>query len=132
MASGMVTALGFNSKASCAAIRAGISGIAEDNIWDPTAGKFIGVGRPDMPQWWEGPDMLAELAAPAVLECLAALPKKIRQEMVPVFILLSAEDRPYREANLDNTVLDELQRRLQFDLAIGSGVYRGRTGISFS
>lgn len=128
-ACGMVTAVGFNAPSSLAAIRAGISGIAHDNIWDTAAGKYMGVGRPHTPQWWEGPDMLAELAAPAVHECFEALPQGIAPNTVPVFVLLSPTNRPYREPKLDNIVLDELQWRLQLNLFSGSRVYNGRTGI---
>jgi 3-oxoacyl-[acyl-carrier-protein] synthase I len=127
---GMVTAVGFNMPATCAAIRAGISGIRQDNIWDPTAGDYIGVGRPRTPQWWEGPDMLAELAAPAIMECLAALPQGTEPKTVPIFVLLCSTDRPYREPDLNNIVLVELKRRLQLHPNPVMAVFdRGRTGI---
>jgi len=128
-ASGMVTAVGFNAPASLAAIRAGISGARQDNIWDPTAGQYMAVARPHTPQWWEGPDMLAELAAPAVQECLSELPQGIDPRTVPILVLLSPTDRPYREPDLDDIVLDGLQWRLQMSLAPHSRAYRGRTGI---
>lgn len=126
----MVTAVGFNSPASCAAMRAGISGIVKGNIWDPEVGDFIGVGRPYTPQWWEGPDMLAELAAPAVQECLKELPKGIDSKSVPIFVLLCSKDRPFRKPDLENNLLFELEHRLQHNLATDSNVYSvGRTGI---
>jgi 3-oxoacyl-[acyl-carrier-protein] synthase-1 len=127
-ASGMVTAVGFNSRATCAAIRAGVSGVQKDNIWDPIAGEYISVGRPRTPQWWEGADMLAELAAPAITECLGALPQGTSQESVPIFVLLSPPDRPCREPELGKVVLDGLHHRLRSTGRIT--VYGlGRTGI---
>src|SRR5260370_29849412 len=101
----MVTAAGFNSRSTCAAIRAGVSGVGKDNIWDPSAGENMSVGRPHTPQWWEGPDMLAELAAPAISECLAALPKGIERKNIPILIILSPADRPCREPELEQTVI---------------------------
>lgn len=74
--------------------------------------------------------MLAELAAPAVCECLAALPKPADATKTPVLVLLSGPDRPHREPNLDRIVLAELERRLGFALPPGSCVLaEGRTGI---
>ena len=58
-ASGMVTAVGFNSPASLAAMRAGISGIDEVNLWDYEAGEYLSGGKVALPQWWEGLEKLA-------------------------------------------------------------------------
>ena len=95
-ASGIVTAVGFNSQSSCMAIHAGISGIRVGNLWDPGAGENISVGRPLTPQWWEGADMLAELAVPAFWECLAAV-SEAHPRTVPIFLLLSPLTRPHCE-----------------------------------
>lgn len=51
-ASGMITAVGFNSGNSCAAIRAGISGAKEANLWDAESGEFLSSGKVDLPHWW--------------------------------------------------------------------------------
>ena len=40
-ASGMVTAVGFNARSSCAAMRAGISGVGVVNLWDFESGEYI-------------------------------------------------------------------------------------------
>lgn len=129
-AAGMVTAAGFNARATCAAIRAGISGIRKDNIWDAAAGEFLSVGRPCTPQWWEGPDMLAELAAPAVYECFQALPNGIDPGSVPIFVLLSPAERAQRPVDLSTVVRDELQHRLGIDPAPRiTMIDGGRTGI---
>jgi len=129
-ASGMVTAAGNSARATCAAIRAGVSGVRVDNIWDPGAAAYMQVGRPRVPQWWEGPDMLAELAAPAVAECCAALPRGLDARAVPVQVLLSPPDRPRRDRDLDQIVLDGLERRLGHPLHADSGAFdEGRTGI---
>jgi 3-oxoacyl-[acyl-carrier-protein] synthase-1 len=130
VASGMVTAVGSNALASYAAIHAGVSGAKEDNLWNPEGGHYLSVGRPKMPQWWEGSDMLAELAAPAVLECFGALPPEVDPRTVPILILLSPAERPHRDPDLDRTVFLELHKRLSFAPAEGSTTYGlGSAGI---
>src|SRR5690349_24740715 len=54
LAAGMVTAVGFNYAASCAAIRAGIKGIRVLNLWDAENGEYLSGAKVDLPQWWEG------------------------------------------------------------------------------
>jgi 3-oxoacyl-[acyl-carrier-protein] synthase I len=72
LAAGMVTAVGFNYAASCAAIRAGIKGIRVLNLWDAENGEYLSGAKVDLPQWWEGIGKLADLAAPAIWDCLEA------------------------------------------------------------
>jgi 3-oxoacyl-[acyl-carrier-protein] synthase I len=125
----MVTAAGFNARSTCAAIHAGISGVQVDNLWDPGAGKYLSLGRPRTSQWWEGADMMAELAAPAIAECLKAIPT-IPPQNVPIFLLLSPPSRPHRDPNLEEEVARGLEHRLKYVLPSGSQcVSRGRTGI---
>lgn len=129
-ASGMVTAAGFNSRSTCAAIRAGVTGIQKDNIGDPTAGEGMSVGRPRTLQWWEGPDMLAELAAPAISECLSTLPQREVEAGVPILVLLSPPGRPFREPDLGGIVLSGIQHRLQKWASGGLNAFGvGRTGL---
>ena len=129
-ASGMVTAAGFNARSTCAAIRAGVSGVRAGNLVDPATAKPLPSGRPQMLHWWEGNDMLAELAAPAVLECLAALPGGVDRANVPIVVLTSPPGRPHRPQGLDADVLDGIAQRLSFPLPAGSEVLAlGRTGL---
>jgi 3-oxoacyl-[acyl-carrier-protein] synthase I len=75
-ASGMVTPVGFNARSSLAALRAGIRNVHEVNLWDGECGEYLAAGKVPLPQWWVGVGKLAELAAPAIRECLqAALPE---------------------------------------------------------
>lgn len=114
-ASGMVTAVGFNSPASLAAMRAGISGIDEVNLWDYEAGEYLSGGKVALPQWWEGLEKLADLVAPAIHECLiAAGPTPADQ--IPVLLGVAATDRPMRNDQLDKQILDEISHRLETPL----------------
>jgi 3-oxoacyl-[acyl-carrier-protein] synthase-1 len=50
-ASGMVTSVGFNAPATCAAIRAGIRNVNETNLWDAESGSYLAAGKVDLPHW---------------------------------------------------------------------------------
>jgi 3-oxoacyl-[acyl-carrier-protein] synthase-1 len=111
LASGMVTAVGFNGPASCAAMRAGISGIAQTTLVDPESGNNISGGRVSLPHWWIGTGKLAELAAPAIDECLtAAAPEPTAS--IPILLAVAEPTHPCRPANLETELLDEIEFRL--------------------
>ncbi|MBW2710084.1 MAG: hypothetical protein JRD04_12650, partial [Deltaproteobacteria bacterium] len=125
-ACGMITAVGFNASASLAAIRAGIRGVDETNLWDAESGDYLAAGRVLLPHWWIGLGKLAELVAPAIHECLSAA-KPVTAEEIPIFLGLAAPGRPHRWENLDEEILDEIQHRLGFNLHPESRVIpRGR------
>jgi 3-oxoacyl-[acyl-carrier-protein] synthase-1 len=114
-ASGMVTAVGLNAPASCAAIRAGIRNVNETNLWDPESGTYLAAGKVPLRQWWVGLGKLADLAAPAIQECLTAA-KPVAPQDIPVLLGVAPPDRPFRFAGLDGEILAEIERRLDFRL----------------
>jgi 3-oxoacyl-[acyl-carrier-protein] synthase I len=111
LAAGMVTAVGFNYAASCAAIRAGIKGIRVLNLWDAENGEYLSGAKVDLPQWWEGIGKLADLVAPAIWECLEAA-KPENPASIPILLGVAALDRPHRLPRLDEEILDEIEWRL--------------------
>jgi 3-oxoacyl-[acyl-carrier-protein] synthase I len=114
-ASGMVTAVGFNSPSSCAAIRAGIRGVNESHLWDAESGVHLGVGKVYLPHWWDSLSKLADLVAPAIQECVkAAAP--VPGENIPIFLGVSTPTRRARPADLEQHILAELQERFSFRL----------------
>jgi 3-oxoacyl-[acyl-carrier-protein] synthase-1 len=121
MASGMVTAVGFNSVASCAAIRAGIRNINQTNLWDAESGKYLAAGRVLLPHWWVGIGKLGELVAPAIDECLEAA-RPIQETNIPVLLGVSSVKRPYQFQGLNEKILAEIQDRLGFQLHRASQV----------
>ncbi|QQZ41618.1 3-oxoacyl-ACP synthase [Pseudomonas sp. SK3(2021)] len=132
----MLTALGADGPSTCAAMRAGISGAREANLWDFTVGENLQAARTRMHQWWEGPTMVPELAAPVIRQCWQqALQLGLAQgtddaPAVPVLIILPPVDRPHRSPELDQLVLDGLAQRFGHPLPQGSRtVAHGRTGI---
>jgi 3-oxoacyl-[acyl-carrier-protein] synthase-1 len=120
-ASGMVTAVGFNAPASLAALRAGIRNVNETNLWDPESGTYLPAGKVPLPHWWVGVGKLAELAAPAIHECLTAA-QPVRPSQIPVLLGVAPPDRPCRLPNLDAQILGELADRLSFQLHPASRV----------
>jgi len=120
-ATGMVTPVGFNAPASLAAMRAGIRNVNETNLWDAESGKYLAGGKVPLPQWWVGLGKLADLAAPAILECLTAA-KPIPPSNIPVLLGVASPDRPYRFPGLDTQILPEIEHRLGFRLHPASHV----------
>jgi 3-oxoacyl-[acyl-carrier-protein] synthase-1 len=111
IASGMVTAVGFNAAASLAAIRARVRNVKETNLWDASSGEYVAAGRVALPHWWIGTGKLAELVAPAIHECLVqAQPTPPGQ--IPIVLCVPAATRPYRFDRLDDEILDEVSYRL--------------------
>ena len=105
----MVTGVGFNAPASCAAIRVGITGFNEtrfmfDDEW------LTGCPVP-FEQWWFGREKLIRMVVPAINECTANLGNMPPQE-IPLILCVAEADRPGRFAGLDESFLREVQTRL--------------------
>lgn len=120
-ASGMVTAVGFNAAASLAAMRAGIRNVNEANLWDAESGVYLAAGKVSLPQWWVGVGKLAELAAPAIQECIVVAQPVLPTE-IPILVGLPHADRPCRIAELDTRIVEEIEHRLGFRLHPASKV----------
>ena len=118
---GMVTTVGFNAPASCAAIRAGVRNVQETNLWDAETGEYLAAGRVLLPQWWIGTGKLAELVAPAIHECLEAA-QPVPPTEIPILLGVSSPDRPCRFVDLDQEILAEIEHRLGFELHPASRV----------
>lgn len=132
----MLTALGDSGTATCAALRAGLSGARVAKLWDFTSGEYLRAARPRLHQWWEGPTMLPALAAPVIADCLAQarllglVADTDEAPALPILLILPPTDRPHRAADLERLVLDALAERLGRPLPAGSrAVSAGRTGI---
>jgi 3-oxoacyl-[acyl-carrier-protein] synthase-1 len=122
IAAGMVTPVGFNYASSCAAIRAGVSGIRQANLWDAENGEYLLAGKVDLLQWWEGLGKLADLAAPAVWECLQAA-KPEPPTAIPILLGVAPPDRPHRLDRLTEDLLDEIEWRLELPRHLESRIF---------
>lgn len=129
-ASGLVTSGGFSTVACLAAIRAGIRTVKVTNIWDAESGTYLAAGRVALPQWWTGIGKLADLAAVAIHECLAAA-TGLKPSEVPVLLGIASIDRPYRVPGMDAELLGEVEHRLGFNLHPASQlVPRGHASLA--
>lgn len=111
IATGMVTPVGLNSAASCAAMRAGISGVAFEGVWDVESGDYISAGKVELPHWWVGLGKLAELVVPAINECLQAA-KQTPPTSIPILLGVADRNRPHRFARLEESLLQLVESRL--------------------
>lgn len=129
---GMVTAVATSGPASCAALWAQIRHLETDNLFDVTTGEPLSVGRPTLHQWWEGRDMLAELAAPAIEECtrIARALSGAQADQIPVLQLVAPAHRPWRWQDLEQLATSDLEHKLGRALPSGSKLLpSGRTGM---
>ncbi|MGY4828970.1 hypothetical protein ACVNIS_10370 [Sphaerotilaceae bacterium SBD11-9] len=112
LASGMVTAIGFNAPSTLAALRAGISGVKATRWTDPEAGAPLRGAKISLPQWSETLGKLADLLAAAIHECLQqAHPEP--PAAIPLLIGVASPARAGRTPRLDEDLLDELHARLE-------------------
>ncbi|MDX1655673.1 MAG: beta-ketoacyl synthase N-terminal-like domain-containing protein, partial [Candidatus Competibacteraceae bacterium] len=101
-ASGMVTGVGLNAPASCAAIRCGLNNFQETRFMDRGGEWIIGSGVP-LEQPWRGPVKLVKMLATALKECLSRAPEFQARDL-PLLLCLAQEDRPGRPTGLGNEV----------------------------
>ena len=110
LAAGMVTGVGLNAPASCAAIRCGIN-LAEETRFIDDGGEWIlGIQVP-LAQPWRGRAKLLHMVVQAIQECLQAIPN-IPTESIPLLLCVAELDRPGRVKALDETFLTEVQVEL--------------------
>src|SRR6266550_2148868 len=110
IASGMVTGVGLNAPASCAAIRCGIDNFSETRFMDKGGEWIIGSQVPLEPPW-RGLAKLVHMVVPAIRECLADS-GHIRLNEIPLLLCVAEHDRPGRLEGLDDRLFEELQVEL--------------------
>jgi len=110
IASGMVTGIGLNAPATCAAMRVGISSFAETRFIDKSGEWIIGSCVP-LEESWRGIAKLVKMLAPAIRECLESV-KGGSTEDIPILLCLSEKSRPGRFSGLEDQVSQELLSEL--------------------
>jgi 3-oxoacyl-[acyl-carrier-protein] synthase-1 len=110
--SGMVSAVGLNAPATCAAIRCGIDNIQETRFMD-SKGEWIMGSNVPLEKPWRGIPKLLRLLEPAVSECLSNFDQPDTHK-IPLLLCLSEEDRPGR--------LDDLNKNLVYSFQETSGL----------
>jgi len=110
LTAGMMTGVGLNAPASCAAIRCGLNNFAETRFVD-SAGEWIVGSSVPLAQPWRGRAKLQHLVVPAIRECLD-FTENAPPEKIPLFLCVAEKDRPGRLAGLDDQLLEEVQDAL--------------------
>jgi 3-oxoacyl-[acyl-carrier-protein] synthase I len=125
---GLVTAVGLNAPASCAAIRAKISNPTETRFSD-SSGNWIVAHEVPLEQPWRGRAKLARMAAMAIEECMEDVPGE-EWSAVPLLLCVAESDRPGRLDGLEDRLLGEIQQQLGVEFAAQSRVLsEGRVGV---
>lgn len=123
LAAGMVTAVGLNAPAACAAIRCGLNNFAETRFMDSGGEWIVGSSVP-LEKPWRGRTKLLHLTTPAIRECLDST-RNVPPEKIPLFLCVAEKDRPGRLAGLDDQLLEEVQDALGVRFHLLSAVIAG-------
>jgi 3-oxoacyl-[acyl-carrier-protein] synthase I len=110
---GMVTGVGLNAPASCAAIRCAIDNFQETRFMD-NGGEWIMGCEVLLDQPWRGKTKLIKMAAAAIRECLEGN-KQIKPEATPLLLCLSEYERKGRVIDDDDQFFLDLQDELGLD-----------------
>jgi 3-oxoacyl-[acyl-carrier-protein] synthase-1 len=106
--------VGFDSPASCAAIRCAIDHFSETRFADASGEWIIGAQvLPDDPR--RGTARLAKMVVPAIEECLAwlhGIGPGLDCSELPLLLCVAEQDRPGRLAGLDEELLRAVEDRL--------------------
>jgi 3-oxoacyl-[acyl-carrier-protein] synthase-1 len=125
--SGMVTGVGLNGLASCAAIRCGINNFQETRFMD-SAGEWIVGSEVPLEEPWRGPEKLGRMLAAVVAESFESDQSLVPEE-TPIIACFAERERPGRLDNLNQRVIDAALRQLDFEIHEASmTVSQGRVG----
>ncbi|MGB1254679.1 MAG: hypothetical protein ACPG51_02400, partial [Thiolinea sp.] len=117
---GMVTGVGLNAAASCAAIRCAIDGFEETRFMDDGGEWIMGCSVP-LEEPWRGKTKLVKMAAAAIQECLEQTPQ-LKTEQTPLLLCLPETERPGRVFTDDNALFLELQQEMGLEFHAKSRV----------
>jgi 3-oxoacyl-[acyl-carrier-protein] synthase-1 len=111
LASGMVTSVGLNAPAACAAIRCGLDNNQETRFMDHR-GEWITAAMVPLEQPWRGVAKLTQMVVPAIRECLKAVDMLTPPSSIPLFLCVAEQNRAGRLAELDRSFLQAVQDAL--------------------
>ena len=125
----MVTGVGLNAPASCAAIRCAIDNFQETRFMDNGGEWLMGCEVP-LEQPWRGKTKLLKMAAMAIRECLQDNPQ-IHPKATPLILCLSEHERKGRVIDDDNQFFLDLQQELGLEFHEKSRVVaRGHVAVA--
>ena len=112
-ATGLITGIGLNAPATCAAIRCAIDNFQETRFMD-SAGEWILGCQVPMEEFWQGKNKLIKMAATAINEVIRYRPDVVPAEM-PLLLCLAEQERPGRVVKDDTQLYLDLQEELGFE-----------------
>jgi 3-oxoacyl-[acyl-carrier-protein] synthase-1 len=128
---GMVTGVGLNAPASCAAIRCALDNFQETRFMDKGGEWIMGCEIP-LEQPWRGKTKLIKMAAAAINECLTNN-KQIVPNDTPLLLCLSEHERKGRVIDDDNQFFLDLQTELGVEFHEKSRVIaRGHVAVAIA
>lgn len=129
LGSGMVSGVGLNAPASCAAIRCGISNFQETRFMD-SGGEWI-MGSPvHLEKPWCGPTKLARMLVSVLKESLSKR-SDLKMEDTPILLCLAEKERRGQIDDLEYQVLSGAQECLGIRFHPKSAVFdQGRVGLA--
>ena len=128
---GLVTSVGLTAPSSCAAIRAKLTNPSETRFID-SGGEWIMAHQVTLEQPWRGLAKLAKMAAMAIEEALADVPKDDWAHF-PLLLCVAEPDRPGRLDGLDDRLFPDLQAELGAKFAPQSAIVaHGRVGVALA
>jgi 3-oxoacyl-[acyl-carrier-protein] synthase I len=117
---GLVTSVGLNAPAACAAMRAGLANLSETRFIN-SMGELISGHAVPLTQEWRGRQRLLRMASMAATECLTDVEPE-RWSEIPLLLCVAEEDRPGRAAGLDGQFLTDLYAAMDTQFAEQSRV----------
>lgn len=127
---GLVTSVGLDTAAACAAIRAGVSNASETRFID-SSGEPLRGHRVPLDEDWVGTTRLVKMATLAAEEALAGVPRE-RWRTLPLLLCTAEADRHDRP-NLDGTLFAAIERQLGEEFATGSAtIPLGRVSVAIA
>jgi 3-oxoacyl-[acyl-carrier-protein] synthase-1 len=127
----MVTGVGLNAPAACAAIRCGIDNFQETRFMD-SGGEWIIGSSVSMEKPWRGTEKLSKMLALALQECLSS-DSTLSLEEIPIIFCLAEKERPGRLAELEERIFRETQEEIGVRFHEKSGLLSyGRVGLGIA
>lgn len=126
--SGMVSAVGLNAPASCAAIRCAVDNFRETRFMDAGGEWIIGSEVP-LEEPWRGPAKLVKMLTSVLRECAETDPD-VKLDQVPLLLCLAEDERPGRPDRLGPRVFYETEAELGIHFHPKSElIAQGRVGV---
>jgi 3-oxoacyl-[acyl-carrier-protein] synthase-1 len=127
--SGLVTSVGLTSPAACAAIRAKLTN-PSPTLFIPAGAEPLMGHQIELDKPLRGVAKLAHMAALAIEECLADMPRTQWQKL-PLLLCVAEPGRPGRLHGLDDELHDALLEQLGARFAEGSAIVaHGRVSVA--